>query len=561
MNQGWPQGPQPRFAPSDEWIPAGQTVQIGGKEIAGGMIYVGPPRIERNDGGGYQQVNPEVIDQLFPGAPLPADPRNSGPRGYAQLVPPEKAAYIGWLNSDRDDQHIPDDHLRLYYAGLERRVVVDSKVDQQAAAELPEIQAELERLLETYGHRKSQLTDKIAELLSFLDVVFALVQPVSGDEPPHVDGEWDLRARTKLNIGLGELIRDGQPVPGPWAYAFLLLLGARREDIARCPKQFERLFLTRYAEVFGDGLTVPPVTGGLVARYQPLIGHHSERFDAELPTSLPSGLDWLPQQQIRMLADECAEALTGYSEFVERVPSASDSAAAISLLPAQLITEELDGLRPYREYLEQRLLPGHPASIVDIRELHSLAALEDPALDLPGLLRILERLGVGMEPDARLGGPALMEGSALLFRLGPDGDTPLTREYAAATVLVHLAAVVSMADKDVSVEEQALLIRHLETSLQLNMAQRTRLIAHLHWLLISKADLTGLKRRLSGLTIGQRQGVAEFCTLVAAADGTIHPEEISTLKQIYSLLELDPEAVNRHVGALTMVGAQGSLGG
>jgi len=154
----------------------------------------------------------------------------------------------------------------------------------------------------------------------------------------------------------------------------------------------------------------------------------------------------------------------------------------------------------------------------------------------------------------RMGGPVLAPGPSVVFRAENDQPTTASHEYAAATILLHLAAVVSAADDDVSEVERAHLVSHLESALHLTPGERERLTAHLTWLLAGETKLTGLKKRLGALTAAQRGHVADFLTMVAAIDGQISPGEVKTLRKIYTLLELDPELVHGklHASASSM---------
>jgi uncharacterized tellurite resistance protein B-like protein len=168
------------------------------------------------------------------------------------------------------------------------------------------------------------------------------------------------------------------------------------------------------------------------------------------------------------------------------------------------------------------------------------------------LADFLARRGYGLEPDMRFGGPAPGDGPAVLFRL-PEGSGQIpgpNPAYHAAAVLLHLAAALSAADGQVSVREERHLLAHLETALHLSMEERTRLKAHLRWLLADPPGLTGLKRRVAPLSQGQRRGIGQFLITVAGADGHVEAEELKLLTRIYNLLGLEAQWVYSDVHAL-----------
>ena len=67
----------------------------------------------------------------------------------------------------------------------------------------------------------------------------------------------------------------------------------------------------------------------------------------------------------------------------------------------------------------------------------------------------------------------------------------------------------------------------------------TRLEAHLAFLATGKLGMAGIKRKVEALPIEERAAVGKFLIDVAAADGVVSPEEISTLTSIFRHLGLD----------------------
>jgi uncharacterized tellurite resistance protein B-like protein len=137
----------------------------------------------------------------------------------------------------------------------------------------------------------------------------------------------------------------------------------------------------------------------------------------------------------------------------------------------------------------------------------------------------------------------------VLFRLETAAGEP-TPAYHAAAVLLHLAVALAAADGAVSAHEERHLLTLLENALHLPAAERTRLKAHLRWLLAAPPGLGGLKKRAEPLSESQRRGIGQFLITVAGADGHVGAEELKLLTKIYSLLGLDPQSVYSDVHAL-----------
>jgi uncharacterized tellurite resistance protein B-like protein len=103
----------------------------------------------------------------------------------------------------------------------------------------------------------------------------------------------------------------------------------------------------------------------------------------------------------------------------------------------------------------------------------------------------------------------------------------------------------------VATEEKQLLIEHLEQALYLTANERSRLRAHLRWLLTTQIKLTGLTRRIAVIDQAQREHLGDFLAAIAAADGRIDPAEVKALRRIAKLLGLTPEAMDESLRAAT----------
>ncbi|MBA8924249.1 putative tellurite resistance protein B-like protein [Kutzneria viridogrisea] len=531
------------------WVPAGAEVQVGPYRIPGGMLYVGALRRPQHD------RDVAVIDPSLPVRQFQPDFRGAGmdywPAYHA--IPPEcRAAYLSWLAGGRSAPQAYIGYVFLFFYGLEHRVLVDLRTDPKVAAELPVIRAEVQRLLDLYGHDHS-FHGYATKFLDVVDMLVTLREPISAGPPPNIK-ERTYPPPVLLRIGIGEFAAQGTAVPVDWAYAWAMLHPELnlRTPATRCPQEFRALFTHQYTEKFGAGMTVRPVKRKLDFFYYAASGElRGQQWELGVPDVLTTAI---PTRRLGELLDSCADGLDAYSRLIGRNPSAAGTVAGLAVLPDCLLDGDLPALRPLREYLAARLPEGPDPVVVDGAELTEYWPAKVPGkwgkADAVGLAQLLARTGVGVEPDVRMGGPVTSQGPMVVFRLGPDRPTQPSRDYIAATVLLHLAAVVSAADDEIAEQERQLLVTHLESALHLGVGERERLVAHLSWLLAAGVKLTGQKKRLAGLTPAQRSEIADFVTTVAAADGTIAPAEVTAVRKIYTLLELDPDTVYGRLHAL-----------
>ncbi len=526
------------------WVPPGAEAKVGKRRIPGGMVYVGEQLSELRGWGG---VEPALIDPSLPRDDARPDRTGEGMSywpNYARIPPAARSGYLDWLAEGRSDPGAYVGFVFLFFYGLERRALHDAEHDADARSELPAIGAEVERLLGLYGANRSFH----GYASGFLDVLRAHALGVDASAPPA-----DAARRTELPFALraavGRMAVKGEPLPADWALAWARADPeiALRTPAGRCPEEFDLLFRRAYTARHKDGIKLKPCKRTVRLEYQPASASFGGpvRVDTDVPdvTSLVG-----PRRKLAALAAECADALDSYSRWVGKHPERRGELAAAALLPELL----LDDLAPasfgeLRDKLAARLDDeGHAA--------FAAAEVLAPWLPAEGLqtkkaaveaARLFARAGFGVEPDVRFGGRRLArDDRVVVFRLGEGEHETPTPAYAAATVLLHLAAMVSTADGEVSPEEEERLSEHLAASLYLDDAEQRRLAAHLAWLLEAPPGTAGVKKRIEGLSKAQRQDAGRFLVQVAWAGGRVEPDEVKSLTKIFRLLGLDPGAVH-----------------
>jgi hypothetical protein len=457
---------------------------VQGYAIEAGMIYVGDVLIA--DRLGYQEDPALVIPSL---AVDRSDPDRSGSSmpywpSYSTISPKARAAYLDWLAGGRVSTGIGISHVFLFFYGLERRVLEDAKASESARAELPEIAAEVRRLLDLYGENGS-FRGYASSFLSLLDSG-SLKGPRYEFDPP--DMESRTTAPLALQVGLGQAVRDGKPIPPAWALAWLRSSDVNlRTPAHRCAAEFEQLFGIRYLERYGKGLVVSSPKSRLRATYHPASAAFSGAQITVPLGDLPdiTGLR-SPLNKFHEIAESCCTELEPYSRWRAKQSPPDANLVAAALLPEPLAATHQSGdLAALETWLRTTLGSSSLAEVKTSDLVSRWPAVTTDQFrkqDAVLLAQLLQRKGYGVEPDVRFAGPLLADcEKAVLFRLSVEGHAVLNSEYARATVLLHLAALVAAADGSVSPEEMEHLTRHLETSLALSLPERTRLHAHLKW--------------------------------------------------------------------------------
>ncbi|MFJ8691218.1 tellurite resistance TerB family protein [Micromonospora wenchangensis] len=524
------------------WVPAGQPTTVAGYPIPGGLIYVGGHLTASNGGTEPALIDPTLrIDRNRPdwdGKGLDYWP------SYGSLPASSRAAYLTWLADGRRFGAVPIGYVFLFFYGLERRVLVDMPNDRALRRELPAIAAEVRRLLAIYGANGS-FRSYARGFLEVLELIGAAESGASEGRPPKLAPDrWPIPMQ--LRLALGEFAASGTPVPAEWARAWAWYLPSLypRTPQTRCREEFDRLFASRYAERFKDGFRIRPGKARIGVIYRAAsAGIDSASVQLDLPDVVELAG---PARKLTELVDAVTDDLDAYSRWLGRNPDGRGSLAAAAVLPSELLDQQAGQVGALRAWCDARLADEHYV-VVDAPELVAFWPTAQPEkmtkAEAVSLAQLLGRIGVGVEPDVRLGASALSVGPAVLFRVSADAPHTATPAYTAAATLLHLAVAVSAADGTISDQEQHHLTAHLQAALHLTAPERTRLQAHLRWLAVTGVKLTGLKRRLALLRADQRETIGDFLITVAAADGVISPEEVTSLTKIYKLLALDPDLI------------------
>ena len=537
--------PQPKRPSGAEWLGPNDSLTVAGFRIPG-LVYCGQSLRAIN---GYD-VEPALID---PSKAVAQSTTGFNPDSipywpsYSSIEPAARLAYLKWHASGRSAAEATISFVFLYFYGLERRVLHDYGSTTERGDEYRLILDEVRRLLSIYGGNSSFRRYASA----FLEMAESAHLTVDTDGPPPEYPLLGYEVPSRLKIALGMMARDGKPIPPAWACAWVSAdpLFPRRTPFSRCNGYFRELFALRYREKWGGGIVVKPNKTLLSLHYQPASASFGGQVTAS--TSLPDITALKePIGKLRELGSQCTDELDAYSRYLGRNPGSDTHPAGMALLPSALLAESQVGeARVVREGLAAKVNSGAFLPRNELAQLVKMPVNGGLAKrDAVALAQYLASMGFGMEPDVRFGGPVPDAGSKVyLFPAKPSAASSPTPAYSAASLLIHLAAMVSAADGTISNAEEEHLQSHVASALHLSEDERNRLSAHLRWVLAERPSIAGAKKRIESLSASQREAIGKFLVGVASADGYVSPEEVQTLGKLYRLLGLDPADVYSHV--------------
>jgi len=534
------------------WVPCNRTIQVAGYSIQGGMFYYGT---------GLKSVDLCNDEPALIVPKLKVDTANPDRFGsnmgywpsYSQIHPTSRAAFLEWLSTGRKDPKANIGYVFIFFYGLERRALVDTKESAAARNEIPAILTEVKRLLSIYGDNNSFR----GYASKFLDVIQAsqVIAPLYLTSPQIDNGcSWEIPL--SLKIALGQIANDGVPLSAEWALAWAENDPSmpRRMPSHRCQTEFRELFKIRYREKMGEGLKLKPNKTKLRVSYYAATS--SFRGNTEIPISdLPDVTETTgPANKIRDIANACTDELEGYSRYLGRNPDGRNSIEATSYLPQPLLSKhagkDFQGLN---NWLSMQVHSDTPESFPFSTLLEHIPSIKSEGFgkkEATALANLLAKMKVGIEPDTRFGNFIPKVGQDIvLFKISDNAPNSPSTEYSAATVVLHLASAVASADGSIDYEEERHLEKHVETRLHLSPDEKTRLRAHTQWLLSAFPGMNGVKKRIVVLKQEQKESLGRFLVGVAQADGYIDPTEMKTLTKIYEMLDLDPQSLYSHAHA------------
>ena len=543
-------------APADfgegRWMPPGESIEVAGVNLPGGMLYVG---------GRLKALNGGTEPCLISGQYTVARVGNYRARqmcywpSYIEASPEERRAYLNWLSEGRSHPDCDIGYVFLFFYGLERRVTVDSRSDPAARNDWPAIIVELRRLLAIYGEKSGSFNRYAGELLRWIELDGKSSQLYKQPVP---DFSRTYELPPYLRLALGQAAVDRAPLPAHLALAWIRLNPEcyLRTAATRCPNEFERLFTQRYHEALGPGLMLPKNRTKLKFVYQAasagLRGANITMAFGDVPdvTALTA-----PIRKLMEIASQCTDELGSYSRLVGKDPGAAGALEGLLLLPATLWPDTTQAkLRALTAQMREGRLSLPLKELLDVLGGANQVVNRDR---VRGLARALEGAEIGMEPHVLGGAKAPGEQDTVVLFAQPlmDTDVGSRAEYQMAALTLQLASAVAQADGEFHDLEVAHLRAEIEGWAHLTLAERRRLHAHLQWLTVSSMNLSALRKKLEPLPTAARETLAAFMAALVQADGVVSPDEVKFLEKVYKALGVEPKRVFSDIHAAGPGGA------
>ena len=541
-----------RKAKNKQWVPPGQTVNVQGYKIQGGLIYVGQPLADGTEASNYSCL---IDPTLSVSQKIDSQDQDFGywPK-YNSISPQHRAVYLNWLASGRSDPEANMGSVFLFFYGLEYRLLVDNSRESLSTNEHTEIINEILRLLTIYSASRS--FRKYASKLLSID--YALNQNNPPPEYINLDHHY---FNTAFQTILGQHIKNREPIRSSLALQWLQQeyhltknkLYQLKLPAQRCLQEFSLLFSDLYKEDFPDGLFLSKDKASLNLEYIPA---SSSLHHLIVRTRLPASVDDHPLDIIASIAQQCTEKLSSYSRYIGRGGNVSDSWIAKSHLPKRLALKSPWGAEITQKI--QRLFDSNTDRVsISFNQLFEIIDSPLP-IDLKkseavSLAKLLSHFGIGIAPDPRFHDqkPNIKQ-NLFLFLNDHFTNFDPSEEFFATEIIAKLGAIISRCDGVVS-SEKDFLERIIRDNENLTSSEKESLLALLHWYLTTDNATINLsskiKEKIAVLPPKDKKGISKILVDLVHRDGKNTLEEIKLLQQVYPTLGLDKNQVTADLHA------------
>lgn len=527
---------------SIRWLPAGESITISNFIIDDGMLYVGTNPSQR------YKSEPALIDPKLLVSREKVDFTRSLVTywpSYTEISPSARSAYLNWLENGKKHPDADLGYVFLYFYGLERRVLVDSKIDQAASLDIPLIIGEVTRLLEIYGPRSHSFNDYASKFLSFL-IFSETPKKLYASEMLEIYFANTYEMPFLLRVAIGQAAKDGVSLSVDlaflWAtYDFRVV---KRTPVTRCAAEFKTLFKVKFQEQYPNGIKLNVNKTKLKLDYMPAsLALNRGGYECNLGDIPDLTAAIGPVKKIQTLVDLCNAELEPYSRYIARNPEKLGSLDSLLQLPVMLWSAEIKSkLETYKSRTAGGMICMSFAELA-----HSFNSnLDDLSRDkIRSFARALETVHICIEPDVLVSNKTVKsEDKIVIFQSDISSiESRASSAYLNAVVTLELASCVAIADGEFSESEVQHLSDNIDTWLHLSPSNRLRLKARLKLLTFTPMTLASLKKRLEPLETETKEAIALFAATLVQADGKVTVTEVKILEKIYKLLGLDPQKV------------------
>lgn len=446
---------------------------------------------------------------------------------FSKIDKNDRATYIHWLQQGRRVPHADIGVVFLYFYGLEFRILADDANESDRA----QIFSELQSLMQVYGSRSGSFANYCS---GFMTTVM-LNQKEWSSQALDIFINYLLENPEKIRLfedavsGIASKIDKTQAFP-------LLFLSMKNPNLPVSLKGVR----TKLIKSFFSRITNAHVPEKC---FKSRKIKHEYRSASALHMSSSMSVDGvqltaMAEKQAQTIWDSC---LSDYKNFEKLKKVSGDVPASLApdfVRSQQSQTGETGSLFDFEEH-----------KIVEVYEVlrYFDFAITSPVTAVQGkvLASALERIGISIEPDARITGKGLKFTDKIILVKRELGVVEPER-WNSAIPLFDLAMAVAAAEDGIIEKEVNHAIEFVSRLSKLTSVESERLAWRAKLLAQAKLSASTIARKIGvTLTTQQKEKVANFLFSVAAIDGRVGPDEVFLLRKSFKDLKLDDSMLDR----------------
>lgn len=528
-----------------QWYPKGMSMNVHDYDLTDIYVYVGT---QLTTGSNLEPslINPELsINEKSPD--YNGESMHYWPE-YSSCTPEARAAYLSYCSNSFRDEKMPKGYVFLYYYGLERRLLSDDISKEERGLIINEIH----RLRDIHSSNRS-FNGYSSMLLKYVNADVNRSDKVTRDDLHTYEhftslSESDLTTYDKLQLGYYFIL--GVEIPSNLLFKIGLNdLNSLGMAGRRCFKELNKLFNKRLPRKYIDVNEWTDNGKKIKYNYSPASSAlRGDRFTrkTDIPDLVKSNS--LLVEELTNLIIKCENDLENYSRLLA-INKNKNSLQALARLPSELInanshpriTNLIKKLDQELHESEFTLLDAN--ILTDIWDIEGVNKFRKKnAIEVA---QVFHHLGYGIEPDIRFGYHNIdKQGKITVFKIDKE-NTPKkpTKEYKLVLPIIHMTALVGLADGIFKPEEERHFEEFIETLMHLSDAEKKRINGYLYWLTSADVNVSSLKNKIEKLNNARKTKIIEYLISLAWADHHIHPDEISMLQKLGEIFGIEESKV------------------
>lgn len=529
-----------------KWYSKGEKIIVSNYNLTDQFVYVG---INLHSGYSAEPslINPSLqIDKSrpdFKGNDLSYWP------SYSECSPQARAAYLHYCSNSFETQDIPIGYVFMYYYGIERRLLVD-EIEKKEEKELI---AEVRRLRKLHSDNSS-FNGYSNRLLNFIEVDDLVHENIDHSRLKSYselsDNIWELNLSETDVVQLGYYFILEEDFPSNLLFKVGLNNSFLRTPGKRCIKELIQLFRIRLPEEFRKVNSWENSGQVITQSYSPASSAIRGGYEKSIntPDLIRSNQGLI--NKLSNLIEECQSDLESYSRLLANDHDKNSLQALVRLPPELINPDDYPKVSELFTFIDSRLKKSdyiliessqltHIWDIEGVNKFRKKYAIE--------VAQVFQHLGYGIEPDIRFGYHKIdKEGKIAVFRIDKEKSPKRpTKEYKLVLPIIHMTALVGLADGIFKPEEEKHFEEYIESLMQLNDDEKKRVNGYLFWLKSARVNVARLKGKIKNLDSSRKTRIIEYLISLAWADKHIHPDEVSMLQKLCNIFDLDEYQVLR----------------